>query len=68
MFKMWQKYETDVPLKDFYGDIVGVVGRASGTGAISGGDVSETSVAGKTATGVKDYWINNKDYKFKKCG
>ena len=58
----------DVPAGKFFKDALGVVGRAAGSGLIGGGDVSETSVAGKTASSIKDYWTNDKYYKCKQCG
>lgn len=58
----------DVPLGKFLGDVAGVVVRAGGSGVVSGGDVSENSVAGKTASSIKDYWTNEKYYKCKECG
>ena len=62
------KMKRDVPFGKFLGDVVGVAGRAVGTGAVSDGDVSESSVAGKTASSIKDYWTNNKYYKCIDCG
>ena len=62
------KMKRDVPLGKFLGDVAGVVGRAAGAGLISGGDVSERSVTGKTASSIKDYWTNDNYYKCKKCG
>ena len=58
----------DVPLGKFLGDVAGVIGRAAGSGVVSGGDVSESSVAGKTASSIKDYWTNDKYYKCTECG
>ena len=58
----------DVPMSKFLGDVAGVVGRAAGSGLLGGGDVSERSVAGKTASSIGDYWTNDKYYKCKECG
>lgn len=62
------KMKRDVPLGKFLGDVAGVVTRAGTSGALGGGDVSEKSVAGKTASSIKDYWTNDKYFKCKDCG
>lgn len=58
----------DVPFGKFVGDVFKVVGSAASGGLIGGGDVSERSVAGKTASSIHDYWTNDTYFKCPNCG
>ncbi len=66
--KCYEEMVIDVPISKYLGDVVSVVGRAFLSGAFHHGNVSETSVAKKTTSSIKDYWTNDTYFKYKSCG